>query len=255
MPVRLFDQEESVERAPEARSEASVGPGAEPMEGFSGRYRSAARWAQLTSILLGVVAFFSLVAMIHDASGHAIVDDIRAGILREKELNEFLESTAGLVRIYLVVGGASAILFLAWLSRTVDNAPAVGAGRPLVTPIWSIGWWFVPIANLVRPYQIVRDLHDRMAIGTSIGGGWIVLVWWIAFLLGNAMVALTHIPPSPTDPDGLSTLFGLQQVANALIVLAALLGIIVVLRIEWRAEDRADSLGVLRLRRRRLLGS
>jgi Domain of unknown function (DUF4328) len=252
-PLSLHDA--WVDTAPvDAGSEAVVGPSSEPMDGFSGRYRSAGRRAQVTAVLLGVVAFFALVSMIHEGSGHAIADDIRAGILREKDLNEFLESSAGLVRIYLVVGAATSIVFLAWLSRTVDNAPTIGAGRPPVTPLWSIAWWFIPLANLVRPYQIVRDLHDRMSIGTSTGGGWIVLAWWMAFLLGNAALAVTHIPRAPTDPDALSTLFDLQQVANALILLGSILGIIVVLRIQWRSEDRADSLGVHRSRRR-LIGS
>lgn len=231
----------------------AIGSAAIPMEGFSGRYRSGGRRAQITAILLGVVAFFALLSMIHEGSGLTLVDDIRAGIDREKDLAVFTQSSAGLARIYLGVAAASAIAFLMWLSRTVDNVPVLAAGRPPATPLESIGWWFVPFANLVRPYQIVRDLHDRMAIGDSTGGGWIVLGWWLAFLAGNAILAATSIPPPPKDPDGLATLFGVQQTGNALLLLGAILGIIVVLRIQWRAEDRADSLGVQRLSRRGLL--
>jgi lysylphosphatidylglycerol synthetase-like protein (DUF2156 family) len=224
--------------------------------GFSGRYRRAGRLAQITCILLGVIAFWALLSMIHEGSGQTLVDDIRAGISREKDLATFLQSSGGLARIYLGTAGLCAIAFFAWLSRTVDNLPVLAAGTPSVTPRSAIGWWFVPIVNLVKPYQLMRDLHDRVAIGTSTGGGWIVLAWWLAFILGNAVLAGTFLVHTSSTPDALSTLFGVQQIGNALILLGAILGIIVVLRIQWRTEDRADSLGVHRAaRRRRLMGA
>ena len=138
----------------------------------------------------------------------------------------------------------TAIAYLGWLSRTVDNIPALRGGRPLVTPRWSIGWWFIPFANLIKPYQIVRDVHDRMAIGASSSGGWIVLAWWLSWVAGRVIAAIAELVPQPINPeainlDALAKQFSFRGIADSLTLLGALLAIFVVLRIQWRAEARA----------------
>jgi hypothetical protein len=225
-------------------SETLTDMSAERLDGFFGRYRSAGRRASITCILLGVVGFFALLSMIQAGSGVRIVDDLRAGVLSPKEARDFQDSTVFAGLEYLGAALATAIAYLAWLSRTVDNVPELRGGRPLVTPRWSIGWWFIPFANLVKPYQIVRDIHDRMATNVSSGGGWIVLAWWVSWVLGAVISQVATWVPAPTSPDPMSTLFSIQELGYGLALLGAILAIVVVLRIQWRADERADSVGV-----------
>jgi len=224
---------------------------AEQLDGFSGSYRSASRRASIACVLLGVVAFFALLATVQAGSGLRMVDDLRSGMLIPSEAKEFRDSTALAGLSYLAASLVTSIAFLAWLSRTVDNVPTLRAGRPLVTPQWAIGWWFVPFANLVKPYQIVRDLHDRLATSISSGGGWIILAWWVSWVLGTVVSQIAIRLPVPTTPDPLSTLFSVQALGYGLALLGAILAIVVVLRIQWRADERADSLGVRLARGRR----
>ena len=211
----------------------------EPLKGFSGVYRSAGRRARNASILLGVVAFVTLLSMIQNGSGLRIVDDARAGMLTAKEATNFNRSSVFVGLMYLAAVGACAIAFLGWLSRSVDNVPALGGGRPSVTPRWSIGWWFIPFVNLVKPYQIVRDVHDRMGIGPSSGGGSLLLAWWVSSILGNAIGTFAWRLPEPKNLDALAFLYSIKGTADALTFLGAVLAIFVVLRIQWRAEARA----------------
>jgi len=211
----------------------------ERLEAFSGVYRSAGRRARITCILLGVVAFITLLSMIQNGSALRIVDDARAGMLTVKEATNFNRSSVFVGLMYLGAVGAGAIAFLGWLSRSVDNVPALGGGRPSVTPRWSIGWWFIPFVNLVKPYQIVRDVHDRMAIGPSSGGGWLLLAWWVSWILGNAIGIFAWRLPEPKNLDALAFLYSIKGGADALTFLGAVLAIFVVLRIQWRAEARA----------------
>lgn len=231
-------------------------PPAERLAGFSGRYRRAGRLASITAVLLGLVAFLALDSMIQAGTGLSLVDEARDKILLPRAFADFDKATVFAAKMYFAAGAVAGVVFLAWLARTVDNVPLLGAGRPSVTPPWSVAWWFIPIANLVKPYQIMRDLHDRMAINSSVGGGWIVLAWWVCSVVGNAIFLLaSQLPKSIGNPDSLNAFYVTQEVGNGLGFLGAVLAIVVVLRIQWRAEDRADSLGILRPRgRRHLLG-
>ena len=216
----------------------------ESLKGFSGAYRSAGRRARITTILLGIVGFIALLSTIQDGLGFGLIEDARMGLLTAEEANKFDAGTAHLALMTLGAELVTAIAFLAWLSRTVDNIPALRGGRPLVTPRWSIGWWFIPFANLIKPYQIVRDVHDRMAIGASSSGGWIVLAWWLSWVAGRVIAAIAELVPQPINPeainlDALAKQFSFRGIADSLTLLGALLAIVVVLRIQWRAEARA----------------
>jgi len=213
------------------------------MNGFSGRYRSAQTRARVTCILLGLVALITLIWVIQEGSGLRIVDDARNKILYPYEANNYARSTAFVVYLYLGAVSVTAIAFLAWLSRSVENVPALGGGKPLVTPRWSIGWWFVPVANLLKPYQIARDLHDRMGLGESSGGGWIIVSWWVLFVVGNALSLVAAAWAEPKNLDALSALYSIRGTAAGLAFLGTVAAITVVLRIQWRAEQRADALG------------
>jgi len=58
----------------------------------------------------------------------------------------------------LVVSLISAITFLMWMHRAYRNLPALGAHNLRMTPGWSVGYWFIPIINLYRPFQAMTDI-------------------------------------------------------------------------------------------------
>jgi hypothetical protein len=82
----------------------------------------------------------------------------------------------------LVVG---AIGFLLWFRRAYGNAIALGH-RASFTPGWAIGAWFVPLLNLVRPYQIASAMWRHA--GKHVGNGPLLGFWW-AFWIGNDLFA------------------------------------------------------------------
>ncbi|MSP62794.1 MAG: DUF4328 domain-containing protein [Myxococcales bacterium] len=55
---------------------------------------------------------------------------------------------------------ASFIVFLVWLHRACAGARSeLGAIMPY-SPGWAVGWFFVPFANLVMPYKVMRALKQ-----------------------------------------------------------------------------------------------
>jgi hypothetical protein len=50
------------------------------------------------------------------------------------------------------------IFILRWIYFANFNAHQLGAIGMRFTPGWSIGWFFIPIANFWKPYQVMKEL-------------------------------------------------------------------------------------------------
>jgi hypothetical protein len=74
--------------------------------------------------------------------------------------------------------------FLMWIHRSHRNLSAFGAQGLTFTPGWAVGWWFIPIFNLFRPFQIVREIWQASDPGMPAGAAWRrapsspLIGWW-----------------------------------------------------------------------------
>lgn len=134
----------------------------------------------------------------------------------------------------LVTWIGSGLSFVAWQSRTVDNIPALGLGAPVQTPRWSIGWWFVPIANLFKPYQSVLDFARRLA-RQGIDRRGLVLSWWLLFIGYDLVSAIYGYIPTETPDEWL--LSGVAGIASSLLGIVAAFFAIRMIRTVQRDAD------------------
>lgn len=77
---------------------------------------------------------------------------------------------------------ATIVGYLRWLHLAVRHAGALGIDVG-ASPGWAVGWWFVPFANLVKPYLIVRDLVAGLIPERAASVP--VSAWWAAWIVGN----------------------------------------------------------------------
>src|SRR2546430_678851 len=61
----------------------------------------------------------------------------------------------------LVAFACTAVLWLVWLYRAYTNLVFVGSKRVRFSPTWAVGYWFIPFVNVVRAYQVMKDLWLR----------------------------------------------------------------------------------------------
>ena len=102
--------------------------------------------------------------------------------------NDMRQAAIGFTQfgIYIVTG----IVFLVWVYRANRNARALGAQDMRFTPSWSVGWFFVPIMSLWKPFQAMREIWQASAQP----GNWRavpappLLGWWWALYLGNLIL-------------------------------------------------------------------
>lgn len=95
-----------------------------------------------------------------------------------------VEGTSGIrALIYL----ATCIPFGMWIYRANRNARALGAVGMKYSPAGSVGWYFVPFANLVVPFQAMREIWRASANpgNPEAAPGTPLLGWWWALWLGN----------------------------------------------------------------------
>lgn len=85
-----------------------------------------------------------------------------------------------------------ALSFFIWLNRAYNNLPVIGARNLQHSPGWAVGWWFIPFANFVKPFQVVREIYAESAPAHRNENGDVALTpasfeiigfWWAAFLL------------------------------------------------------------------------
>lgn len=92
---------------------------------------------------------------------------------------------------YLLVFLTTAVLFLMWIYYTHRNLPALGARKLKYSPGWAVAYFFIPILNLFRPYQVVKEIWKASDPNVNVadGSSWqnastsLVIGWWWAIWL------------------------------------------------------------------------
>ena len=69
---------------------------------------------------------------------------------------EVFYALSGLGWTILMIPGM--VLFFVWIRRANINADALVRSRMEFTPGWAVGWFFVPFANLFKPYQVMAEI-------------------------------------------------------------------------------------------------
>ena len=91
---------------------------------------------------------------------------------------------------YLAVFIISGILILRWIYQSNQNARQLGAKDMAFSPGWSIGFYFIPIVSLWKPYQAMKEIWQASQTPTN----WpiekvssVLGIWWF-FWIANSIV-------------------------------------------------------------------
>jgi hypothetical protein len=116
--------------------------------------------------------------------------------ISEAEVARALDRSGFVGLVILVLFVVSGVLWLVWQHRGHANLHAAGVDPLRFTPGWAVGWWFVPFANLVKPFQTVRELW-KASDGSPRWwetNTWPVIGWWWAgYLVFNLLDAVASM--------------------------------------------------------------
>ncbi len=106
--------------------------------------------ALLNSVAVGssVMLYDMLVAV---QKGAEVTDEVA-------NAHEARQLVIGLVQLAAAI--FIGIIFLMWVYRMCRNAHSIENAKIEITPGWAVGWYFVPLANLWKPYQAMKETYE-----------------------------------------------------------------------------------------------
>lgn len=144
-------------------------------------FKDISRLTRITVIVLCLytTAKFTLGALLFDA---LVMDD--------QPVAPALISVIGFATIAdLACVLAAFVLVGLWIYRANANAHALG-GDLSVSPGWAVGWFFVPIACLFKPYLAMKETW----LASHFGGNWgdgeatdLLSWWWGLWILSGVL--------------------------------------------------------------------
>ncbi len=251
-------------RAPEsAGSEGLPAPPAPPTAAppFAGAPQlmpSAPVWRRLgglrtaLTVLLWCAVGTSILLLIALITQRTAFEDVVSGDFSFEALDR-LESAdgfvGGMVALDFLLTIAIAVVFIVWLWRVAKNAEVLGRQNPRFGPGWTIGGWFIPLANFVIPLLVVRDLWRGSDPAVPPGdpnwrqgpGGVLVGWWWAAWLASGFAFQLTPSGETSSSPTDFRVSSTVSLVSTAISVASAILAIYLVRRLTARQEACASA--------------
>ena len=153
--------------------------------------------------------------------------------------------------IGLAISVVTMVAWLVWQHRAQRNLSRLGVRQLRFTPGWSVGWWFVPIANLWKPFQSVRELWrgSKAGVDDAFWAGertWAVIGWWWGtWLASNISLRLSVGLSREATIDDYIASDNLALFQEALSIAAAVLAIALVRSITRRQAEKVATAPVV----------
>lgn len=113
------------------------------------------------------------------------------GIDQEADIDHPLVLAASFMGAgYALAMLASIVCVSLWIYRAHANLFAAGFEGLEFTPGWSVGWFFVPIAMLFKPFQAMRELWNASHMQSdsyAASADRSLTVWWSFWIVGNVI--------------------------------------------------------------------
>ena len=140
-----------------------------------------------------------------------------------------LTMIVGLIYIaFAVVFIASVVIVALWIHRAHANLRDAGMDDLEFTPAWAVGWYFIPIANLFKPFQAMRELWnashgDEHQFDDTTPAE--LKAWWAAWIVGNILnnIGSRVLSLGEGEPDSLMASNAIGAAGTVTTVMAAVL--------------------------------
>ena len=210
-------------------------------------FKSGDSLAQWVVIFLWLNVAISLIAILSDYAEIRLLSRVIEGqfvTVEEADTNDSRQLIVGLAQMIIFI--ATAILFSMWLYRVSYNLSPLGIRSRKHTPGWTVAYFYIPIINLYRPYQAIKEIWQASNPETDLtNSNWqqtstsyILGLWWTLWAAG---LLFTRIANRTQRAESLSSMVSsdwMSIISGILITLAAVLALLVVRRINMMQNKK-----------------
>jgi hypothetical protein len=224
----------------------AVSQGATPAPDMrlTGEFKSAHRRSRWTVVLLIVSAAIAGFLVLGLIGALGVLSDARdSGFLSQTRRDELDGLFLGVAALDLLPLAATALAWSMWQHRAQANLRALGAADLRYSPGWAVGWWYIPFANIVMPFKVMRELWQASepragAIDWKATPSTSLLGWWWATWLGARYVLPGLSLQLGSGIDDLVVRTWLLIGTHVLTIVAGVLAITLVRGIDVRQEEK-----------------
>ena len=190
---------------------------------------SLTRWVKYMLYAQIIVASISILSGYLE---YQLLSDYQNGVYTSQEMavadGEASDQRQGIIGVvYLVVFVISGFLILRWIHRANYNARQLGAENMEFTPGWSIGYYFIPILALWKPYQAMKEIwkaSKNPSNWNSQSVSRLLPIWWSIWIISNIILkwAIFRLSMRAEELNELINLNIITQVSNTLDIALAL---------------------------------
>jgi len=216
-------------------------------------YISTREASQVLAVLFLFTAAVSWLAVGYDFAEIRLASSAFAGVAVEPAERLAHGATGAWVGMFQIVCFAmTGLAFVGWLYRARVNVRAMGMRRMQYRREWVIFGFLIPVLNLLRPYQVVREVWRASDPSSVDPMGWkevrtppLLTVWWSTFLVYLAFEILaTALVGGGAGMRRFRAAYNLEIIGDMCAAVSASLAYFVVMGI----SENQDAKRLLRLR-------
>jgi hypothetical protein len=158
-------------------------------------FRDPAKLTQWLKVFLYASIAIDFIAMFSGILQYQLLSDFNSGVYGSEALattaadsNDQRQQVIGLFQVGIAI--TTIILFARWIYRANFNVRQLGAQGLKFSPGWSVGYYFIPILHLWKPYQAMREIWQASknpASWATVERGSILPWWWLFFVAAGLL--------------------------------------------------------------------
>ena len=233
-----------------------------PPEGYvwgAGGVPSGERFRSLKGLSVALLVMFIVTAFCYGAVSLTLIgradtfSRADSGLVPSDEVSAADDGVAGAYLLSSMCEIALFVLLIVWLWRAYSNTRVFGAGPWRWGRGWTVGSWFIPLANLVIPKLLINDAWRGADARAPQNPLWrrlpvagVVTMWWVLLVAGRVLLQIADAGATVVDDMADVVPFDQFGAVVALLCMAGcILGAIAVWKMFRRQHERAAELGLV----------
>lgn len=219
-----------------------------PAVGPPAIFRPLGKWATISCVGLIINAMGAVIFVLCSAALMVMYLSVSSADEIDPTFEAFVMATINIVAIAVLAARLlTGIPFLTWMYKAHANLPALGARKLTQKPIMAVLGWFIPIANLVWPYLMMKEIWEqsheppgRVMVTTRSG---IVLAWWLTWIgMGVSAIVGNIADASVQSLESFAFATGCDVVHGGAMTIAACLAFFIVRRVTREQTQRHEAM-------------